>query len=111
MNMTKRAVKGKLKTLKLLTETNEALIFSQFKNLVTIKEYGKKNRIVFAGIPNEALIAFYVSYGTYPEMLREAFDWYCQMVKGSMVPIDERNVIIGNNGIPDEYQEIEWIDK
>jgi hypothetical protein len=111
MNMTKRAVKGKFKKLGLLTESNEALIFSQFKNLVTIKEYGKKNRIVFTGIPNETLIAFYVSFGTYPEMLREAFDWYLQMTKGSMVPVDEKNVMFGNSGIPDQYQEIEWLDK
>jgi hypothetical protein len=91
MNMTLRAIKAKLKKLGLLTETGQALAYSQFKNFATIKEYGKKNRI-----------------GTYPDMLREAYDWYKRIVHGDLGPIHEKSVIIGNTGIPDEYEEIVW---
>jgi hypothetical protein len=108
MNMTLRAIKAKLKKLGLLTETGQALAYSQFKNFATIKEYGKKNRIVFSGHPKEALFGFYVNYGTYPDMLREAYDWYKRIVHGDLGPIHEKSVIIGNTGIPDEYEEIVW---
>lgn len=111
MSMTLRAIKGKLKTIGLLPEPKTPLAYSQFKNYVTIREYGKKNRIVFTGIPNEALFAFYVDFGTYPDMLREAYDWYVQIVKGDRNPVDEKKVMIGNTGIPDEYAEIEWVNK
>jgi hypothetical protein len=109
MNMTLKAVRGKLQKLGLLTETKQPLPYSQFKNFVTIKEYGRKNRIVFSGIPNETLFAFYVDFGTYPDMLREAYDWYTRIVYGDMGPIYEKNVMIGNSGIPNNYEEIEWL--
>jgi len=108
MNMTPKAVKGKLKKINLLTETGQPLPYSQFKNLATIKEYGKKNRIVFSGLPKEALFGFYVNFGTYPDMLREAYDWYRRIAHGDMGPIHEKSVLIGNTGIPEEYVEIEW---
>jgi len=108
MNLSLRAIKGKLKSIGMLTETGQPLSYSQFKNLTTIKEYGKKNRIVFSGNPKEALFGFYVDFGTYADMLREAYDWYKRIVFNDMGPINEGNVMIGNTGIPDEYLELEW---
>jgi hypothetical protein len=108
MNITLRTVKAKLKKINLLTETGGPLPYSQFKNFVTIKEYGKKNRIVFSGTPKETLFGFYVSYDTYPNMLREAYEWYTRIVYGDLGPMHEKSVLIGNSGIPDEYEKIEW---
>lgn len=115
MSFTNNQVRAKLKQINMLNPLNELeLSFSKFKNRATVLKYGsgtEQRKIVFCGQPRVVLFAFYVENDIDPNTLREAYNWYKQLVRGDTGPIDNGDVKIGNCGFPLQYTAIRWKDK
>lgn len=93
-----------LKVLGLMgIEDNMPLSYTGFKNRASVHKYGNKYKIVFVGFPRKNLFGFYTMYGTDSEVMKEAYDMYCRLVKGDMTDYDNDDVQWGNCGIPLSY--------
>lgn len=92
--------------LGILTEDGTGVSYSVFKNKATIMKYGKQNKhqlkVVFVGFPKENLFGFYVECDTDPNCMKQAYDWYCKLVKNT-VDFDDVDIHFGNCGFPMQY--------
>lgn len=89
-----------------LLQNNSIVPLSTFKNRCSIVKYGKQGRnqlkVVFAGIPKEALFGFYVECNPDPLCMKQAYEWYVKLVKET-IDFDDVDLHFGNQGIPISY--------
>lgn len=92
-----------------LMEDGKPVSFSKFKGYATIYRYSaNKHKIVFVGQPKENLFGFYVKNDSDMKVLREAYDWFVRMAKGDLAPLNEKDVQIGNCGLPKGYVSLKY---
>lgn len=105
MTLSIKQIQSKLKKLGLISEDGKPLSYAAFKNRATISRFSgrRKYKAVFVGQPKDNLFGFYTMYGTDPEVMKEAYDYFIQLVKGNSEPYDEGDVQWGNCGIPIAY--------
>jgi hypothetical protein len=105
-NIARFTVLNNLIKLGLLNEDGTAVSYSVFKNKASIMKYGKQTKhqlkVVYVGFPKENLFGFYVECDTDPNCMKQAYSWYCKLVKND---IDSDNIDIhwGNCGFPIQY--------
>ena len=96
----------KLNALNLLNEDKTHVSYGRFKSVATIMKYGKQNKhqlkVVYVGFPKENLFGFYVECDTDPNCMKQAYDWYCKLVKDN-VDSDNIDIHFGNCGFPIQY--------
>jgi len=94
-------------------DTNGCVSYSEFKNRASIMRYGKQNKnqlkIVFVGFPKENLFGFYVQCDTDPKCMKQAYEWYCKLIKGKL-DFDDVDIHFGNCGFPITYGYIRYIE-
>lgn len=99
-----------LKVLGLMSiEDNKPLSYTGFKNRASVHKYGSKHKIVFVGFPRKNLFAFYTMYGNDSKVMKEAYDMYWKLVKGSMEEYRDGDIQWGNCGIPLAYGDLRQI--
>jgi hypothetical protein len=111
--MERNLILANLKKLGLLTELNTPVLYSVFKNRASIMKFGKRGsrqlKIVFIGIPKEALFGFYVECDADPVCMKQAYDWYLKLVT-CKIDFDDVDIHFGNCGFPIQYDYIRYLE-
>lgn len=104
--LTLAELKQKMKLLGLISAEGNPLAYAAFKNRASICNFGDKYKVVFVGIPQKNLFGFYVTWGTDPEVMKEAYGHFITLVKGDTTPYDNKYIQWGNAGIPEKYVQL-----
>jgi hypothetical protein len=94
-----------LNNLGLITN-NKLLSYASWKNRASIHRYGKVNRIVFIGRPNDNLFAFYTVPDTDSATMKQAYEMYVKLVKGDITDFNTGTVQWTDGKIPLEYSDL-----
>jgi hypothetical protein len=86
---------------------NGPISYNFFKNRASVHKYSgsRTRKIVYVGVPKRNLFAFYTSNGSDAECLKEAYEYYTQLVKGDVSPFLEKDVQWTSGGILMIYRE------
>ena len=98
-----QTIHEKLKALNLIDDGNNPLSYSKFKTYASIHRYGKSNKILYVGIPNENLFGFYVAFDNDTNVMKESYEMYKKLVKGSLEDFADGYIQWGNRGIKVSY--------
>jgi len=102
-----KALHVHLKFLGLMSlDFNQPLSYAGFKNRASIHRYGKTNRIVFIGRPNDNLFAFYTVPDTDSATMKQAYEMYVKLVKGDSTDFNTGTVQWTDSWIPSEYTDL-----
>lgn len=104
MKLSVQQLRSNLLQLGLAMEMETGLLkpvsYSVFKNRATTITYGVKRKGVFIGIPNENLFGFFTSSNDDIEVMKEAYEMYCRLVKGYVSDYEDGLIQWGYGGIP-----------
>jgi hypothetical protein len=85
-------------------EDNAPVSYSGFKNRASVHNYDNKYKIVFVGQLRKNLFGFYVVWGTDSQVMKEAYEMFTNLVKGSMTDYLNDEIQWSNEaGIPLGY--------
>lgn len=94
------------KAIGILTEDGKPISKSLFTKLADIYTFGngrKALKVWYFRSGRECIYGFYPMQGNQKENQTECYEWYLDIVKGNMEPIDNKDVMFGNCGIPLAY--------
>lgn len=101
--MTHKQLLQKLRQLGMVSADNIPVLFTQFKNRATIANYGRKGNIILIGVPQRNLFGFYIPTDKHPDMMKDAYTRYLNLVKGKMDDVENKVIQWGNAGVPLDY--------
>ncbi len=85
---------------------NKPLSYAGFKNRASIHRYGKNNRIVFIGRPNDNLFALYTVPDTDSATMKQAYEMYVKLVKGDITDYKSGTIQWSDGKIPLVYADL-----
>jgi hypothetical protein len=95
------------KKLHMLKEDGSPLSKTAFKQRASIHKYGKYKIFHFyCENPKELMTSFYPMNGNVTDQVNECYEYYLSILNGDVTPIDDKDVQIGNSGIPIGYGDI-----
>lgn len=112
-NINRLTILHNLLKIGLLNADSSSVSYTTFKSFASIMKYGKQNKnqlkVVFVGFPKENLFGFYVECDTDPNCMKQAYSWYCKLVKND-IDSDNIDIHLGNCGFPIQYGYIRYIE-
>jgi hypothetical protein len=113
MKIPMELINEKLKELGLVSESGEAISFTQFKKIADIHEYGYGKRrlfIIYIRKSKDNIFAFYPPTCRRPEMLKISYEYLLDTIQTEMKQeFLDGNIQWGNCGIPLSYGDIRTI--
>lgn len=106
MKQSIKQLQWNLKRLGFITESGAPLAFAAFKNRSTVVKYGKRNKIVFIGVPNSNLFGFYVNNDSDIAVSKEAYNLYTKLVAGNINVYDSKKAQWSTGSIPTAYENL-----